>query len=85
MGLRERRPGPVHLSLPTDVLEQAADADRLPGAAAFAARVQPLTASDAKSVLARLRQAKRPLVLAGPACVTRLGPAGERAGDRALA
>jgi acetolactate synthase-1/2/3 large subunit len=76
---RSGRPGPVHLSLPTDVLEQAADADRLPAAPAFAARVESLPASDAGTVLARLRQAKRPLVLAGPAFMTRRGRAQLRA------
>lgn len=81
---RSGRPGPVHLSLPTDVLEKAADADRLPGAPAFAARVQPLPASDAVSVLARLRQAKRPLVLAGPAFMTRRGRAQLRALEAAI-
>ncbi|HRA78914.1 MAG TPA: thiamine pyrophosphate-binding protein [Burkholderiaceae bacterium] len=70
---RSGRPGPVHLSLPTDVLERPADPGRVPGPQAFGAQVQALPAADAKAILARLWQAKRPLVLAGPACMTKRG------------
>lgn len=70
---RSGRPGPVHLSLPADLLEQAADAARLPRVQAFEAPVQPLPIAHAQSIFARLRQAKRPLVLAGPSCMTKRG------------
>jgi acetolactate synthase-1/2/3 large subunit len=62
------RRGPVHLSLPIDLLEQSvADAPRLwPGADDFAPQVQPLSDLAADAVLAALAAAKRPLILGGP-------------------
>ena len=71
---RSGRPGPVHLSLPTDVLEALTDAP-LPGAEVFAAAPMPLDTATAQHILQHLTQAKRPLVLAGPACMTRSGRA----------
>lgn len=68
------RPGPTHLSLPTDALEDQAGAAP-PAAAAFAPRPLPLTGNDAQTVIDRLRRATRPLILAGPACLTRAGRA----------
>jgi acetolactate synthase-1/2/3 large subunit len=68
------RPGPTHLSLPTDALEDAASA-KSPSASAFAAHALPLSQADARNVLARLAKAARPLVLAGPASLTRAGRA----------
>jgi acetolactate synthase I/II/III large subunit len=73
------RPGPVHLSLPGDVLEGAApDAkpetaapDAKSGTAASAA--DPITATaavgerEALAIVAMLAEAKRPLILTGPA------------------
>ncbi|MCO5106261.1 MAG: thiamine pyrophosphate-binding protein [Burkholderiaceae bacterium] len=82
---RSGRPGPVHLSLPADVLEQAADAARLPQARAFEASAQPLAGADAQSILARLWQARRPLVLAGPFCMTKRGRERLRALEAAIA
>ncbi len=70
---RSGRPGPVHLSLPTDVLEESAGVACLPDARAFEAPARLLSKADAHSTLARLWQAKRPLVLAGPACMTKRG------------
>src|SRR6188474_1106481 len=60
------RPGPVHLSLPSDVLEQ-----RLPeGAIVWPQRTishgPPLSEADADAILAAVTKAKRPIVLAGP-------------------
>ena len=67
---RSGRPGPVHLSLPTDVLDNAAAAPTL-GPHWFAAERMPLDEAVAFDLMRRLRQAKRPIILAGPACMTR--------------
>ncbi|KAA2238119.1 thiamine pyrophosphate-binding protein [Salinarimonas soli] len=62
------RPGPVHVSLPVDLLEESLeDVPGLwPDAAAFAPAVQPLGAFAADAALAAMRAAARPLILAGP-------------------
>lgn len=68
------RRGPVHLSLPSDALENAADAS---GDSVVVGRaVPPATALDptsARDVLAFLSSAKRPLILSGPALLTASG------------
>jgi acetolactate synthase-1/2/3 large subunit len=70
---RSERPGPVHLSLPTDALEGSASADEgLPG---FDPVAQPLAADEAQRMLARLQACQRPVILVGPACMTRPGRA----------
>jgi acetolactate synthase-1/2/3 large subunit len=65
----EGRPGPVHLSLPTDALEaKVAGAEWLvPHPDAFIAPVAPLGVPAAEAVLAEIATAERPLVLVGPA------------------
>lgn len=64
---RSGRPGPVHVSLPFDVLEAKVDAGAaVPGSGAVP-EVQGLRAADADAVLAELKRAQRPLVLTGPA------------------
>ncbi len=68
------RPGPSHLSLPTDALEDTTAA-AVPERASFAARPQPLAQADAQDTLDRLARAARPLILAGPAMLTRAGRA----------
>jgi acetolactate synthase-1/2/3 large subunit len=69
------RPGPVHLSLPSDVLDASVteDAAIWPAAADFAAA--PVTLSDpaADAVLALMATAKRPLVIGAPVLATRKG------------
>ena len=62
------RPGPVHLSLPTDVLEGEAQA--LAPDEAAATRLPPLNARPAIDFLAG---GKRPLVVCGPMSMTRPG------------
>jgi acetolactate synthase-1/2/3 large subunit len=63
---RSGRPGPVHVSLPFDVLEAAVEGARVPSDFdAPAGRQLGAPASDV--VLAELRLARRPLVLTGPA------------------
>jgi acetolactate synthase-1/2/3 large subunit len=64
------RPGPVHLSLPTDVLE-AMTAVGVPGEDDFSAEPMPLDSNVAAELAQRLAQAKHPMVLVGPACMTR--------------
>jgi acetolactate synthase-1/2/3 large subunit len=63
------RPGPVHVSLPSDVLEDTIDdsPSLAPQPSAFAAEVQPLSDAAADAALAALAGAERPLILAGPA------------------
>lgn len=60
------RPGPVHLSLPTDVLEEMAENGPLPDASAFQRESQSLAAESALAMLGRLARAERPIVLMGP-------------------
>jgi len=62
------RPGPVHLSLPTDALEATLAEEAAP-AAGPAERRDGVTAADGilREVVARLAAAARPLVVAGPA------------------
>jgi len=63
------RPGPVHVSLPYDLLDARLDEAQvtLPDAAAFGARVQPLADEAARSILDALARAGRPLIVAAPA------------------
>ncbi|OZI82656.1 thiamine pyrophosphate-binding protein [Bordetella genomosp. 2] len=79
---RSGRPGPVHLSLPTDVLEARTDAAP-PAAQDYAALAMPLDDSQAAALAARLARAQRPLVLVGPAGLTDAGRAGVAALQRA--
>ena len=59
------RPGPVYLSLPGDVLE--ADAGGAGATPPSPAPAQPLAERDALAIVALLAEAKRPLILTGPA------------------
>ena len=63
----EGRPGPVHLSLPSDVLEATASPHSLQGKDKTAASKGVASASDVDDILRHLTEAKRPLILAGPA------------------
>ncbi|MGE0849174.1 MAG: thiamine pyrophosphate-binding protein [Hyphomicrobiaceae bacterium] len=71
------RPGPVHLSLPFDVLEDAiADDPALrPPPSAFIPEPQLLGETGAEAALAALAHAQRPLILAGPALCSASGRA----------
>ena len=62
------RRGPVHLSLPFDLLEaRVEDQPSLwPPALTFGGWQQELSATAAREALARLAEARRPLILAGP-------------------
>ncbi len=70
---RSGRPGPVHLSLPTDVLEGLAGQTALPESSRYEAQAQPLSGAAAEALLDRLRQASRPLILLGPQGLTDAG------------
>ncbi len=72
---RSGRPGPVHLSLPTDVLDNLVKTDGAPVADAFEPVAMPLSTEVADRLLQALADARRPLVLAGPSCMTRPGRA----------
>ncbi len=64
---RSGRPGPVHVSLPFDLLEaKVTTAPAVPGAA-FQTVAQPLADAAADAALAELRRAQRPLIVLGPA------------------
>jgi acetolactate synthase-1/2/3 large subunit len=67
------RPGPVHLSLPTDVLEGAAHVPDEMNAASFLPATQRLDDATATRLAASLADASRPLILVGPACMTGAG------------
>jgi acetolactate synthase-1/2/3 large subunit len=69
------RPGPVHLSLPTDVLEAEAEAMPPPLASAFARTPMALPAETARIVADIIAGAARPLLLAPPALCTPAGMA----------
>ena len=66
----EGRPGPVHLSLPDDILREAVEEDvdnsnSGGGLESLSGAQQP--APDVETLLERIRSAERPLILAGPA------------------
>ena len=72
---RGGRPGPVHISLPTDVLEGKA-APTQPDEAAFLAPPMPLAPESAQAMLAAIQAARKPLIVVGSALNN---PAGSRA------
>jgi acetolactate synthase-1/2/3 large subunit len=71
------RPGPVHISLPFDVLESKIDAAHVapPPSSAFAATPIALSAETATDIASRMAAAKRPLIVCGPFAGTPRGQA----------
>ncbi len=65
---RSGRPGPVHLSVPADLLEARLDpaSAEMPPAQAFLPGAAPLGEEAARALLGFLEAAARPLVLTGP-------------------
>jgi acetolactate synthase I/II/III large subunit len=59
------RPGPVHVSLPFDLLEERTDAAALPAPETFRAPPLPLTDATADALLDLVAAAQRPLILVG--------------------
>ena len=80
------RPGPVHLSLPSDVLDTTVPEDAViwPTEADFTAPPIPLSDAAADAVLALLATAKRPLVIGAPVLATAKGRDLLRRIERAL-
>ena len=74
------RPGPVHLSLPSDLLEGDADA-ALPAKEDFLP--EPGSPGMSEEMLDRLKKAKKPLVIAGPALGNARGRAALRGFEEA--
>jgi acetolactate synthase-1/2/3 large subunit len=73
---RSGRPGPVHISLPFDVLEEkVTGAVRPPATSAFVPASQALGAADAETLLQLIAGAKRPLLITGPALANARGRA----------
>jgi acetolactate synthase-1/2/3 large subunit len=74
---RAGRPGPVHISLPSDLLEAEIDAASVAALdpAAFLPECLALPADTARRIVAVLAEAKRPLVIAPPALATTDGAA----------
>jgi acetolactate synthase I/II/III large subunit len=62
---RSGRPGPVHLSLPFDLLEARSSIGSLPDAAPLNAPERALGEAAAQTVTGMLEQSQRPLILAG--------------------
>jgi acetolactate synthase-1/2/3 large subunit len=76
---RSGRPGPVHVSLPVDVLEaKVDDAGASVSALAFAPVPQPLDPAIARTVAAAIARARRPLILTGPMLASTRGEAVRR-------
>ncbi|MDP4024637.1 thiamine pyrophosphate-binding protein [Methylobacterium sp. NEAU 140] len=74
---REGRPGPVHVSLPVDLLERAVPASsvRIPGPEAAAPRETAPEPDLVAALAAALEAAERPLVACGPALCDAAGRA----------
>jgi acetolactate synthase-1/2/3 large subunit len=72
---RSGRPGPVHVSLPFDVLEARVDAPAIASFRPAAFVVQRLDESAVNAVHAELKRAQRPLVLVGPVMANGAGRA----------
>lgn len=64
---RSGRPGPVHISLPSDILDGVFNGELLmPQVSAFDAIPMEPDTTAIKSIIDKLRKAKKPLVLTGP-------------------
>jgi acetolactate synthase-1/2/3 large subunit len=79
------RPGPVHVSLPVDLLEQTIPDDQLTRTTRNESRPHPLLAPNvADKLISHLRAATKPLLICGPAVCTERGRAAMRQAANAL-
>jgi acetolactate synthase-1/2/3 large subunit len=71
------RPGPVHLSLPSDILDASVPADAVvwPSASDFTAEPVGLSDAAADAILSLIKGAKRPLLIGAPVLANRPGRA----------
>ena len=70
------RPGPVHLSLPTDVLEAAwPESGVMPSPASFDKEPMQALSLEISSNIEKLKQATKPLILTGPQMQSKTGKA----------
>ena len=70
------RPGPVHLSLPTDVLEAAwPESGVMPSPASFDKEPMQAQSLEISSIIEKLKQATKPLILTGPQMQSKTGKA----------
>jgi acetolactate synthase I/II/III large subunit len=69
------RAGPVNLNLPSDALQGIVGVERAVGKRDFAPETAGLDTGAAQRIVERLARAARPLILAGPGCVTQRGRA----------
>src|SRR5580700_7903260 len=60
------RRGPVHLSLPSDLLDERLDESKVRWPPIAAAKREPLSDADCAKILSLLAGAKRPIIFAGP-------------------
>jgi acetolactate synthase-1/2/3 large subunit len=70
---RSGRPGPVHLSLPTDVLDARIAPPTMRGPVAYAPAPMPLSADSAAAIARVIAGAQRPVLVAPPALCTPTG------------
>ena len=72
---RSGRPGPVHLSLPSDLLDATISPETVawPEPSAFAGSAMELGDPAAQAIVSILATAQRPFILAGPALANRTG------------
>ena len=79
------RPGPVHLSLPTDVLESTlAVGAPLPAATDFQKEISEVDAMGLAAILSKLKQFSKPVILTGPLMQSQSGKVQLRALEKAL-
>lgn len=72
---RGGRPGPVHLSLPFDVLENVVKEPHrcMPVDDDFHAVTQPISVATAEALLSQIEQANKPLIITGPQLASHRG------------